>query len=54
VEEKWMKIKTVLNDICEDTLGYSDNTRNITNKRRQVKIKMCGMYNTCKWKERHV
>jgi hypothetical protein len=24
VEEKWMKIKTVLNDICENTTGYPD------------------------------
>jgi hypothetical protein len=47
-----------LNDTCEDTTGYpdkkvwiSDNTWNFTNKRGHVKIKMCGMYNTCKWKE---
>jgi hypothetical protein len=57
VEQKWMKIKTVLNNICENTIRYpdkkdkiwiSDNTWNITDKRRQVKIKM---YNTHKWKE---
>jgi hypothetical protein len=55
-----MKIKTVLNDICKNSTGYpdkkdkiwiSDNTLNIIDKRRQVKIKMNGMYNTCKPKE---
>jgi hypothetical protein len=25
VEEKWMKIKIVLNDICENTSGFPDN-----------------------------
>jgi hypothetical protein len=24
VEEKWMKIKTVLNDMCENTIGYPE------------------------------
>jgi hypothetical protein len=60
VEKKWMKIKTVSSDICENTIGYpdkkdkiwiSDNTWNITDKRRQVKIKTSGMYNTHTWKE---
>jgi hypothetical protein len=60
VEEKWMKIKTVLNDICENIIGYpykkdkiciSDNTWNIIDKRGQVKIKMSGMCNTHKWNE---
>jgi hypothetical protein len=59
VEEKWMKIKTVLNDICKNSTGYpdkkdkiwkSDNTWNIIDK-RQAKIKMSGMYNSHKWKE---
>jgi hypothetical protein len=49
----------VLN-VCENTIGYldkkdkiwiSDNTWNIIDKRRQVKFKMSGMYNTRKWKE---
>jgi hypothetical protein len=32
------------------TTGYpdKDNTQNITDNRRQVKIKMSGLYNTCK------
>jgi hypothetical protein len=60
VEEKWMKIKIVLNDICENTTGYpykkdkiwiSDNTRNISDKRMQVKSRMSGMYNTHKWEK---
>jgi hypothetical protein len=46
-----MKIKTVLNDVCENTTGYPDNTWNITDKRRQVNIKMSGKYNTHKKKE---
>jgi hypothetical protein len=59
VEEKWMKIKTVLNYICENTIGYpdkkdkiwiSDNTWTIIDKRRHMKIKMGGMYNTRKQK----
>jgi hypothetical protein len=45
MEEKQMKIKTVLNDICDNTIGYpdkkdniwiSDNTWNISDKTRQV------------------
>jgi hypothetical protein len=45
-------------NIC--TTGYSgkkgeiwilDNTWNITNKKIQVNIQMCGMYNTDNWKE---
>jgi hypothetical protein len=51
VEEKWMKIKTVLM-IYVKTIGYpdkkdkkwtSDSTSDIINERRQVKIKMSGM-----------
>jgi hypothetical protein len=60
VEEKWMKIKTLLNDICENTIGYPDkkdkiwildNTWDNIYKRKQVKIKMSGMYNTQKQKK---
>jgi hypothetical protein len=60
VEEKWMKIKTVLNGICENTIQYpykkdkiwiSDRTWDIIDKRKQVKIKMSGLYNTRKGKE---
>jgi hypothetical protein len=35
----------------EDTVWISDNTWDIADKRRQVKIQMNGMYNTCKRKE---
>jgi hypothetical protein len=47
------------NDICENTIGYpdkkdkiwvSDCTLDIIDKMRQLKIKMSGMYNTCKRK----
>ena len=27
VEEKWERIKTTIQDICENTLGREDNTR---------------------------
>lgn len=60
VEEKWMKIKIALNYICENTTGYpekndkiwiSDSIWNIADKCRQGKIKMSGMYDSCKQME---
>jgi hypothetical protein len=50
VEEKWERIKTTVQDICENTLGQEDNTRKdgisdstwkMIERRKQMKGKMC-------------
>jgi hypothetical protein len=53
VEEKWERVKTTIQDICENTLGREDNTRKdwisdstwkMIERRKQMKDKMCATY----------
>jgi len=53
VEEKWERIKTTIQDICENTLGREANTRKdgisdstwkMIERRKQTKGKMCATY----------
>jgi len=53
VEEKWERIKTTFQHICENTLGREDNTRKdwisdstwkMIGRRKQVKGKLCATY----------
>jgi hypothetical protein len=53
VEERWERIKTTIQDICENTLGWennirkewiSDSTWKMVERRKQMKGKMCATY----------
>ena len=53
IDEKWERIKTTIQDICEHTLGREDNTRKdwisdstwkMIERRKQAKGKMCATY----------
>jgi hypothetical protein len=67
VEEKWERIKTTIQDICENTLWQEDNTRkdwisdstwNMRERRKQTKGKMCATYARTrkgkKWEKEYV